>query len=227
MSRALSPSKQKLGPLVLLCVLVALVGASDNPAGAFPVNSWYESRWEGVHRQETDLSCGPASVVTLLKTYFEVPVEEAEVFALATSYLAGDGAATALLSWSGTTLRGLRDAMEAFGFRSAGVGISVDGLLRYFDEVGLPVIAHMTSPERHFVVVVGKVGAGALLVADPSKGRYLLTPSDAEQRLSGNILLYQPPRRIREGVVVRHLNGAELQLRFLQRLVDFSGRRRL
>lgn len=212
--------------LLLFCTLVTLVATSGAPAGAFPVKSWYESRWEGVHRQETDASCGPASIVTLLETYFDIRVDEADVFELATRHLTDELGAISLPYWAGTSLRGLRDALNALGFQSVGVRISFDELLRYFDEAGLPVIAHLTLPERHFVVVVGKVGTDSILVADPSHGYYVLPRFEAIRRFSGNILLYEPPRPIREEVVAHQLRSAELLQRFSQHLINLPGRRR-
>lgn len=224
-----SETRSRSTPLSLLTAMLTttLLAHLVGPACAFPVKSWYERRWEGVHRQETDASCGPASIVTLLQTYFGIAVEEADVFALAIAPLAGENAEPnpgALPIWTGTSLLGLRDALNALGFRSAGVRISFDDLLRYFDHVGLPVIAHMKLPERHFVVVVGKVGSDSLLVADPSSGRYVLHRSEAVQRLSGNILLYDPPSPVREDTIARHLHHATNTEQFA---LFLSERRRL
>lgn len=208
--------------LVWCSALLALAASYSDPAGAFPVKSWYEMRWEGVHRQETDESCGPASVVTLLETYFEVDVDEPEVFTLATAYLDDLEREVARALRAGTSLRGLQDAMNHLGFRSVGVRIAYDDLLRYFDEVGMPMIAHFDLPEKHFVVIAGKLESGSILVADPSRGRYVLSRAEALARFSGHALLYEPPRPVDEGLVERQLQEAERFERFARRLAGAS-----
>ena len=211
-------------PLAWCCAVFALVAAGSDPAGAFPVKSWHEERWEGVHRQETDESCGPASVVTLLEAYFDVEASEPEVYALATSHLGDLEREVARALQAGTSLRGLRDALNALGFQSAGLQIAYDDLLRYFDEVGLPVIAHFNLPEKHFVVIAGRLATGSVLVADPSQGWYVLRRSEALLRFSGNVLLYAPPHAVREDVIERQLHEGEQLERFTRRLLGKSRR---
>jgi len=206
------------------CAITALSAAFSGPAGAFSVQSWYEERWNGVHRQETDESCGPASVVTLLRGYFDIDVSEPEVFALATDYLTDFEKQIARALQGGTSLRGLRDALNALGFRSVGVRITYDDLLRYFADAGLPVIAHFDLPEQHFVVITGKVGTDSILVADPSQGWYVLRRSGASARFSGNVLLYEPTHAVREDVVERQVRKAEQLQRFALRLGSIPGR---
>ena len=199
---------------LVIALEIVLVAAIVSPAHAsgFSVTSWHELRWEDVHRQETDVSCGPATLVTLLKGFYALPVSEYELYALAidapagdtTTYAAGDttGATIrnagdltddAIGAWRATTLAGLARALTAHGFESVGLKMSLEGVKRYFAEVGLPIVAHVHYPKQHFLLVTGVVGDAGLIIDDSSQGTYIQSFADFERRSSGHYLLYVPP----------------------------------
>lgn len=212
-----------------MLVLIA-VGSGQLPVYAFGITSWHDLRWEGVHRQQTDVSCGPATVVTLLQTYFGIAVEEATVYALATRVKEVDesvadlyGIDPSLIEWRATTLGGLGRAMQFFGFETVGLNMDAAQMRRYFEDIGLPLVAHVERPTQHFLLIVGIVGDDAILIADSSRGHYIQSFSEFEKRSSGYVLAYVPPVPIQSEQLRRRLSIAAANLDFLAGLGGVKG----
>lgn len=67
----------------------------------------------------------------------------------------------------------LKKTLEAKGIPTKGYRVKPEDLRDYFTRGGLPVIVHLTKPQKHFVVAVGMV-EGQLVLADPSWGRSII-----------------------------------------------------
>ncbi len=99
------------------------------------------------------------------------------------------------ISREGVSLMGISDAAESIGFRSMGVSISFNQLIK---EAPLPLVAHWE--QNHFVVVY-KIKKNKIFVADPAYGlikysyeefrkRWISTKSEGEKK--GLALLLEP-----------------------------------
>ncbi len=102
-------------------------------------------------KQMDAMDCGPTSLRMIAKHY-------GKTFSLQTlrekSYISREG----------VSLLGISDAAESIGFRSLGVSLTIDQLVR---EAPLPLIAHWK--QNHFVVVY-KIKKNKIYVADPAFG---------------------------------------------------------
>jgi CRP-like cAMP-binding protein len=86
----------------------------------------------------------------------------------------------------GASLRELREAAAALGFRCRAVRIGAEQLA----DAVLPAVAHLA--EGHYVVVY-ECGPGGIVVGDPAAGVLTLTADAFRQTWSGNLLLLTPP----------------------------------
>ena len=77
----------------------------------------------------------------------------------------------------GLTAYNLKEALKAKGITSKGFLVKPAALQDYFSRGGLPVIIHLTKPEKHFEVAVGMVG-DHIVIADPSWGRSIIPLSE-------------------------------------------------
>ncbi len=72
----------------------------------------------------------------------------------------------------GLTAYDLKMASETLGLRMAGYELTHNQLEDYFQRGGLPLIAHVTRPQLHYLVVIG-MADGHILLSDPAWGRYI------------------------------------------------------
>jgi len=123
-----------------------------------------------VELQETDSSCGPASLRYLLR-YYGVDVSESELARVAGTTKAG------------TSLMGLANAADEYGFDAE--AWQLDWTRPY--ELRTPAIVHL--PDRQHFVVVKQITEDQVIVADPAIG--LLSFSHSEfTRVWRGITLY-------------------------------------
>lgn len=171
--------------LTLLLALAPLARTGD-AQGAPRLQTWLDARSEGVVRQSHWFTCGPAAVATLLQHYFGLDVAEGDALAVALEISEELGLAVQ----DGISALALLRSLERLGVPAAGYRVTAEALADYFRRRGLPVIAHVTDPQPHYVVVVGLVGEVAL-VADPSWGRRVVRWLDfaAAKGFSGVVLV--------------------------------------
>ena len=129
--------------------------------------SYREFRYEGVIGQTDWYTCGPAAVATLLTYYYDIPTTEVEALELAEGFMRGMGLEPG--PGRGINALALKQTLEAKGIPTKGFRVKPEDLRDYFARGGLPVIAHLTRPRKHFVVAVGMVGDQiCLLYTSPS-----------------------------------------------------------
>lgn len=144
----------------------------------FASATYREMRYQGVVPQTGWYTCGPAAVATLLSEFHGIPVTESEILELIFSLEIEDEHSAQL---DGISALALRQALELRGVPTLGYRLSSDALVDYLRRGGLPVIAHVTLPQHHFVVVVGVVGR-YLVLADPSWGRRIIPIGDLDTK---------------------------------------------
>lgn len=126
-------------------------------------------RYAWVVGQAEWYTCGPAAVVTLLTHYYGLPTSEAEALELAERFMVAAGREPG----QALTALALKQTLEAKGIPARGYRVKPEALADYFARGGLPVILHLTEPQKHFVVAVGMVG-NQIVLADPSWGQSIL-----------------------------------------------------
>jgi predicted double-glycine peptidase len=144
-------------------VLAAATRAADAPP---PFMDWRALRDAKVIKQQRDYSCGLASLATLLRHYYGVPVSED---ALLDALRQRDGAEqfAARYGERGVSLADLAWLARAHGFDAAGVSVPA-GLLTALDRPALVYLEQGGMP--HFSVLRGVGVGGEVLLADPTAG---------------------------------------------------------
>ncbi|WP_163577959.1 C39 family peptidase [Halomonas faecis] len=159
-----------------------LVGA--NPAEAAPirlgnvvpgtsvtkeVQSIRERRFENLIPQETDFSCGAASLATILKyAYGRSDITEVEV--LEGMFEVADQEVAERMGFS---LLDLRNYVDSIGLRARGYEIEQDAL----DAVSIPVIVLLDLAGYQHFVVLKKVSGDRVYIGDPALGNKVMERS--------------------------------------------------
>jgi predicted double-glycine peptidase len=199
----------------LLFVLPALVLLTDRTAGSAPSSSGNFAGTpaiaasprgdEGIIRQTSDVTCGPAAVASLLKFYFGVETSEDEIAKLSGTY-----------ENQTSSLFGLRNACHAKGFAAGGYRMSLPELMSQVESGGVPVVIHFKEPSLHFALVIGRVG-NFIIVSDPSQGNISMDVGDFMRRWSGAVLVVKSPRPVNRALIERRRRSAERRLETLRR----------
>ncbi len=136
----------------------------------------------GVCRQATRYSCGPAAAVTLLRLA-GIDISEGRMARLCL-LKPGEGV-TALELCRGLNLALRPFGARAFVHRAAGGG---------FGDLRAPFLAELVRPggARHCVVVL-ELRPAAVLVGDPARGRYACPTGDFLEEWTGVAIAVDPP----------------------------------
>ncbi|AEB12647.1 C39 family peptidase [Marinithermus hydrothermalis] len=178
----------RLHALLCLALLAAGLGlAAPTPYCAL--------RYTHVVGQTDWYTCGAAAVATLLTYYYADPATEREVLEIAFKETQAAGKDPL----KGLTALALKRALEQRGYAVKAYRVNLEQLVAYFEAGGLPLIAHVTQPQRHFLVIAGllrdpRTRRPHLLLADPSWGRRVLEVEDLlhDKGFSGVVLLAIP-----------------------------------
>lgn len=120
---------------------------------------------DGIIRQTTDFSCGPAALSLLLKTKYEVSIEEMDVIS-DILYRSEKGAELNKIQ-SGFSLLDLKNEAERLGFRASGVKFSQNEDISPF----LPMIILLEERTYSHFVVLTRVQEGYADLLDPQTGK--------------------------------------------------------
>lgn len=156
--------------IAVLAVSIALVAAGTTLISASPT-SYHDLRYASVLEQTSEYTCGAAAVATLLTYFYGISTSERDVLELVYASMRARGERPT--QGKGLTAYDLKGALAAKGIPSKGFLVKPAALQDYFVRGGLPVIIHLSKPEKHFVVVVGMVG-NQIVIADPSWGRSIM-----------------------------------------------------
>jgi hypothetical protein len=183
-------------------------------------SSYLFLRYTDVIEQSNEYTCGAAAVATLLTCFYGIPVTEQDALNLVYGSMHARGEKPE--QGRGITAYDLKEALEAKGIRTEGFLVKPAALQDYFSRGGLPVIIHLTKPEKHFEVVVGMVGE-QIVIADPSWGRSVmpLTLLVEQRGYDGVVLVPIPSAELAHQAAVRQgkaLEWAALRLTRLSQL---------
>lgn len=151
------------------------------------VESYKESRFREVIRQNYDFSCGSAALATLLKYHYKYDVTEQEV--LNKMYQNGD---QEKIKTKGFSLLDMKNYLSSIGINSDGYRASLDKLAT----VGIPAIVLINSNGyMHFVVIKG-VADDMVLVGDPAMGKRVLARKDFEKMWNGILFVVKDDKEV-------------------------------
>jgi len=141
--------------LVLLTFTTLLTSCAVQPtlrgeqANTPPFKNWKAIRDEGIEKQDTDESCGSASVATILRSFYGVDVSEQDI-AQSVQLRGIEGGTFPTLSR--TSFADLAQAVKLHGFRARGATLQFNDLAT----LRVPVVAHLRyRGQDHFSVVRG------------------------------------------------------------------------
>lgn len=173
----------------LVCLLSACWSLDATARDGDP--TLLDLRYQGVVRQTTEYSCGAAALACLLSLYFGVAATESEVLDLVEAQVTARGEEPG--PGTGLTAYDLKKASSTLGLQLVGYELSVEQVEEYFACGGFPMIAHVTKPCSHYLVVVG-MRDETLLLSDPGWGRYAASATELRdgRAMSGVFLVALP-----------------------------------
>ncbi|SIQ98379.1 C39 family peptidase [Marinobacterium stanieri] len=163
----------------LVCILVLTLGSPAQaesfggilPSGSFvhkEIISLRERRYSSLVQQQTDFSCGAASLATILRYAYGLDVTEADV--LDGLFAVSD---PQVVQQQGFSLLNIKHYVERVGFRGRGYVVNAKTL----DELKIPTIVLLDlNGYKHFVVLK-KSADGLVYLADPALGNKIM-PKD-------------------------------------------------
>lgn len=167
-------------------------------------------RFEAVHEQEGDLSCGLAAAASLADLYWGLPCREAD---FRTALAPGEGweeratdleELSGLLSWKGFAVRAVRLDLDS----------AEEALLRGY----APLLVHLRDDGGHFALLLS-LNKGIAVLADPARGLYTLSASEFGASFTGGTLAaIFPGARLDRERLERASTGALETRRFLSAL---------
>ncbi|KAF0203001.1 MAG: bacteriocin resistance [Gallionellaceae bacterium] len=181
--------------LLLLIELLLVYGSASAHAaqlttlsvrGEVTVQSWKALRDAHVVKQDSDYSCGAASLATLLNEFYGLSLTEEQILK--------DMNKPDMMANFGDMAR----VVNRYGFKSGGVALSYEQLAK----LTVPVLVYLQHRgEDHFSVLRG-ISATQVQLADPSwgnrifsKGQFLaMWETREDEKLKGKILLVLPQK---------------------------------
>ncbi len=141
-----------------------------------PVETFRQQRFRDVVPQRLDYSCGAAALATLLRFYYEDPVEETEI--IVEMLQSGDADR---IRREGFALLDLKHFAEKRGYQTRGFRIG-PGVL---ERLAIPAITLLeTRGYKHFVVLKG-VRGGMAYLADPALGQRRMSKDEFLEEWQG------------------------------------------
>lgn len=170
----LTPSLTFASYINMTSVVPGVGGASKK------ITSLTERNFIGVERQQTDFSCGAASVATILKYSYDMPTNEKWVM---------DGmlamADPELVSQYGFSMLDMKNYVEMLGMEAKGFQVSAEDIT----ELTIPAIVLLNLNGFHHFVVLKKIDEQLrVYLADPALGNKII-PMDKFLAGWNNIIL--------------------------------------
>lgn len=159
---------------------------SFRPAQGLPrihtsVDSLQERRWKHIVKQGIDISCGSATLATILQYQFGEQVDESALIRTILNNVKAED----VRQRGGFSLLDLKRAATGLGYHVQGYKLPLEALA----QMGAPAIVALTVRGRkHFVVFRGMVGDRVVL-ADPAFGNILLKADDFQAFWQGVALV--------------------------------------
>ena len=151
----------------IACLLTGCASAGRDGSAARPsppFQTWQDLRFAGVVRQQTDFTCGAASLSTISKHYFGRPIPEAQFTKTMRARYTDE-------VWhekekDGLSLLDMKLAAEKLGFKAEGVKMTIDDAL----DLRGPIIIHLDKGYvKHFSVLRG-IRSDRAYLSDPVIG---------------------------------------------------------
>jgi predicted double-glycine peptidase len=168
---------------------------------AMMVMSEEELRFTPVYKQGYDTSCGVAVTASLLNTYWNIPVTEADLFqSLILDQVAEDAAGYTV------SLFAVAEYLKTQGIQSRAYSMDWETLEDTLKKGYGPVLIHYEKPKPHFAILTHMEG-GYAFVADPARGFGLVDRRWFMQNYSGNALLTASRTAVKDTAALETVNA--------------------
>ncbi len=137
-------------------------------------------RFQYINAQGFDASCGYSTASSLLKLYWNIPVNEMDlVVRFIPDKIERDDYETNLAE--------LMLAIKDAGLACKSYKMEINQLKKAVNKYA-PLIVHYSEPEEHFALLLA-IRDGWFITADPSRGLEALTENQFKDRFSGALML--------------------------------------
>jgi predicted double-glycine peptidase len=181
------------------------------------VVTFRDQRFRSVVRQRHDFSCGAAALATLLRYYYDDPVDELGIIV----EMLKDGDAERIRK-EGFSLLDMKYYAEKRGYETRGFRIG-PGVL---ERLAIPAVTLIdTRGFKHFVVIKG-TDDGMVYVADPARGQRRMSKEDFVEEWQ-NVVFFVAAKRDDTGPAPLELLEANTAPEDVIRSVEHQGLRNL
>jgi len=177
------------------------------------LTSQEELRFAHVFKQGYDMSCGISVTATLLNKYWNIPIEDAELYKEMILDRTGDEKLTYTINFVTIT-----DFLRKKDLQSMAFKMDWDKLVHTLEQGYAPIIIHYEKPMPHFVLLL-HIENGYAFVADPARGYEAVAQNTFMHYFSGNVLLAASRVQKRdEASLELAINEKQTQLNRLQQM---------
>lgn len=155
-----------------------------------------ELRFSPVYKQGYDTSCGIAVTATLLNTYWNTPVTEADLYQEMILDKAGTEAAHYTVS-----LLGISDALRKYAVQSRAYSMDWETLEDSLKKDYAPIVVHYEKPDPHFAVLL-HIENDFAFAADPARGFGLVHKNAFMENYSGSAMLTASRSAVKDNAAV-------------------------
>ncbi|MCE9730889.1 C39 family peptidase [Pectobacterium sp. IFB5596] len=166
----------------LLCIFIMLI-MNYSYAYNTSIKGWVNLRMDGINRQTTDFSCGPAALSLLLNMKFGIDIKEIEI--ISDIIFRSDSGAERSKIESGFSLLDLKQQVERLGYPAKGVKFEIDNEL----VISEPIIIPIEGPEYIHFVVLDRMNKENATLYDPEIGKINMPIYELKHRWKGYALL--------------------------------------
>ncbi len=149
----------------LCALLFTLYFLAPSPLWSTEVHSWKQMRDTDIVKQETDISCGLASLATILNLKFGLSLTEKDMIN-SLKILNDIGPATETETKKSYSLLDLQNIAKHHGYDSRGIALDFDNL----QKASLPFLAYVLPKNRPHFTVIKSIDHTYVYLADPSWG---------------------------------------------------------
>ncbi len=172
---------KKLSILLLILIVISICGVSlygFEPRDLESLSSFEAMKFQHVHEQGADLSCGLSVASSILNLYFNYEVDEDVLVDEFRDIINDD---------QRVSLADLQHVMTSYGYDSRVFKLNFENLLKAVN-IYTPVVVHYDRPQPHFVIVFGSY-ENNLIIGDPAQGVYVLSSKGFLAQWSGVALV--------------------------------------
>jgi predicted double-glycine peptidase len=155
-----------------------------------------ELRFSPVYKQGYDTSCGIAVTATLLNTYWNTPVTEADLYQEMILDKAGTEAAHYTVS-----LLGISGALGKYAVQSRAYSMDWETLEDSLKKDYAPIVVHYEKPDPHFAVLL-HIENDFAFAADPARGFGLVHKNAFMENYSGSAMLTASRSAVKDNAAV-------------------------